>query len=487
MVGEFECAKAEAALPHSELSRAEDEPEEFAVEEKDGGGNTPGGDDGGAGVDEFAHLGAFAGELNERNHGEGQLKTEYDLAENQKRGELPFPGDADDENRGNNSNGASDQAAQPGLQADIEETFHDDLAGEGAGERRVLPGSEQGTSEKRAGEAGAEGGAEEFVSLGDVGDFAHTAGVKRGGAKNEDCGVDEKRKKESDGGIDDGVAQGVALFLFLLAEGAGLHDAGVQIEIVGHHGGAKDADSDVEHFLVAQDFGVRDEAAGGFAPDWVCVENFIGKAQADAGDKGDNESFDEAEAATLQGEDDEDVEGGEKNAEEKRNVEKEIEGDGGAEDLSEVAGGDSQFAGDPEKNRHAAGIVVAAGLGEVAACDDAELRGKRLEKHRQEIADQDDAKERISEFRAAADVRGPVAGIHVADSDEIAGAGESQDFAKPVGVVGDGDAAVGFGERGERESAAPGGDFGLVGGQGRGGGESLGEDVGHSSCQARLC
>src|SRR4029077_9977535 len=107
----------------------------------------------------------------------------------------------------------------------------------------------------------------------------------------------------------------------------------MQIEIVGHHGGAQDADGDVEHFLVAQDFGAGDETAGSFAPDRVREKDFVGEANREARDKVDDERFDEPEAAPLQGEDDEDVEGGEKDAEEQRNVEEEIESDGGAQDL----------------------------------------------------------------------------------------------------------------------------------------------------------
>ena len=151
----FSAQKAEATLSHSTLSGAEDQPEEFAVEEEDGRGDEPGDDGGGAGVYEITHLGALAGELHQRNHGEWQLKTENHLAEDQKRGELPFPGNRDDEDGGENGDRAGDQAAQPGLQADIEKTFHDDLAGKRAGERGVLPGGEQGASEQRAGKTGA--------------------------------------------------------------------------------------------------------------------------------------------------------------------------------------------------------------------------------------------------------------------------------------------------------------------------------------------
>jgi hypothetical protein len=458
---------------------AEDEPEEFAVEEEDGDGDTPGEDGSGARVDEVAHFGALAGELNEWNHGERQLKTENDLTEDQERSELPFPGNADDEDCGNDGDSAGDEAAQPGLQANIEKTFHDDLAGERAGERGVLPGSEQSAREKSARKAGAEDGTEEFVGLGDIGDFVEAAGVERGGAEDKDGGVDEQREKQGDSGIEDGVTQGFALFGFLMAEGAGLHDAGVQIEIVGHHRGAEDTDGDIEHFLVAQNFGAGDESAGGFAPDRVSEKDLVGEADPDAGDESDNEGFDQAEAAALESKNDEDIERGEQNAEKERNVEKEIERYGGAEDFGEVAGGDGKFAGDPQENGHAAGIVVAAGLSEVASGDDAELRGKRLKKHGEDVADEHDAEERVAEFGAAAEVGGPIAGVHISDGDKIAGTGEGQDFAKPVGVVGDGDAAVGFGEGGESESATPCGGLRFIGGEGRGCGETLGEDVRH--------
>ena len=365
---------------------------------------------------------------------------------------------------------------------DIEKAFHDDLAGEGAGERGVLPGGKQSAREKCACKAGAKNGAEEFVGLGDVGDFAEAASVECGGAENEDGGVDEERKKEGDGGIDYGVTKGFAFFRFLLAEGAGLHDAGMEIQVVRHHSGAENADGDVQHFLVAQYFSVGDEASGGFAPDRVREENFIGEAEADAGDQGDHEGFDEAEAAALQGQNDEDVQRGEQNAEEQRDVEEEIEGHGGSQDFGEIAGGDGEFAADPEKNGHTARVVVAAGLGEIASGDDAEFRGECLQEHRKNVADQHDAEKRIAELGAAADVGGPVAGVHVTDGDEITGASEGEDFAEPVCVVGDGNAAMRFGERREREGAAPGGGFGLIGGEGRGGGESFGEDVGHRLC-----
>ena len=52
-----------------------------------------------------------------------------------------------------------------GRDAKIEKTLHHDLAGERAGESRVLAGGEQRHGEERAGDADAEGRAEQFVGV----------------------------------------------------------------------------------------------------------------------------------------------------------------------------------------------------------------------------------------------------------------------------------------------------------------------------------
>src|SRR4029077_18179375 len=79
------------ALRHKNVPRgltAEDEPKEFAVEEKDDGGHGPGDDFRYARVHKSAHLRAVAGELNQRNHRKGQLKAKNHLAENDQRGDF---------------------------------------------------------------------------------------------------------------------------------------------------------------------------------------------------------------------------------------------------------------------------------------------------------------------------------------------------------------------------------------------------------------
>src|ERR1700687_2666889 len=120
------------------LHIAENQPEKLGVEEENGDGDEPGDYGGNARIGEFAHFGAVAGELDEGNDGEGQLKTENHLAEDEQRSDLAFAGDADYENRRNDGDGASDEAAHPRLEPDVEKALHDDLSGQCAGKGGIL-------------------------------------------------------------------------------------------------------------------------------------------------------------------------------------------------------------------------------------------------------------------------------------------------------------------------------------------------------------
>ena len=88
--------------------------------------------------------------------------------------------------------------------------------------------------------------------------------------------------------------------------------------------------------------------------------------------------------------------------------------------------------------------MVAAGLGEVASGGDAEFDGQVLEQDRHEVGQHDDGQQSVAELRAAGQVGRPVAGIHVTDGDEEAGAGKRQQFPPKRGVGGNDDAAVDF-------------------------------------------
>ena len=135
------------------------------------------------------------------------------------------------------------------------------------------------------------------------------------------------------------------------------------------------------------------------------------------------------------------VEAGEEHADGERDVEQQVERDRRADHLGEVAGGDRDLAEDPETDRDRPRVVVAAGLREIASGDDAELGREPLQQHRHEVREQDDAEQRVAELRSAGEIGGPVAGIHVADGDEVPGPGEGEQLPKEGAAV-DGNRAI---------------------------------------------
>src|SRR5882762_2703778 len=72
--------------------------------------------------------------------------------------------------------------------------------------------------------------------------------------------------------------------------------------------------------------------------------------------------------------------------------------------------------------------MIAARLREIALGSDAEPRAKCLEQDRHQVRKQNDAQQRVTESRAAGQIRRPVSRIHVADGDEITGTGESEEL-----------------------------------------------------------
>ena len=142
---------------------------------------------------------------------------------------------------------------------------------------------------------------------------------------------------------------------------------------------------------------------------------------------------------------------------EKWQPEKQFQSDGGAQNLRKIARGDGQFADDPEKNRDGARIVVPASLREVAARGNAQLGGEPLQKHRHQVADQYHAEQGIPKFRSSANVRGPVARVHITHGNQVARPGKGEYLAKPRGTRSDLDGAMGFGQRRQCQGVAPAG------------------------------
>ena len=194
--------------------------------------------------------------------------------------------------------------------------------------------------------------------------------IKHRRGQHQDGGVHQQRAVQGHGGIDQVEAAGGAPFGGRGSDAAGLHQRGMQVEIVRHHGGAQDADGHIEAVVIE----ARDQAGDHFRGRRFGQQNLDEEADADQRDQAEDESFELADAVVLQDEDEQRIAGGDEDADEQRDVEEQVEADGGAQHLGQVAGGDGDFPEHPERVRHGARIGFAAGLGQIAAGDDAEPR-----------------------------------------------------------------------------------------------------------------
>ena len=105
--------------------------------------------------------------------------------------------------------------------------------------------------------------------------------------------------------------------------------------------------------------------------------------------------------------------------------------------------------------RHRARVVVAARLGQVAPGDDAELERQRLEQDRHQVREQDDTEQRVAEARAAGEIGGPVARVHVADRHHVARARKGQRLAPERDPHGHRDGVMRLGEARHGARIAP--------------------------------
>ena len=228
---------------------------------------------------------------------------------------------------------------------------------------------------------------------------------------------------------------------------AGLHHAGMQVEIVRHHGRAEDAERDVEHVRVGDDLRGRRKAADHRAPVRIRHRDLHREAHRDDAEQRDDERFDPAEAEILQPQNEEHVERGDQHADLERNAEQQIEPDRGADHLGKVGGADRDLRQHPERPRHRARKRVAARLRQVAAGADAEPRAQRLQQDRHQVREQRDGEQRVAELGAAGERGRPVAGIHVADRHQVAGPEERHQLAPERSGRPGGDGAEHLGER----------------------------------------
>ncbi len=222
-----------------------------------------------------------------------------------------------------------------------------------------------------------------------------------------------------------------------------------------HHRGADDADGDVQHLRIGDDLGRGDEAAGDLGDRRLRQDQFDQEAAGDDQHQADDKGLEMPEAAVLQVQHHHDVERGQHHAPQQRDAEQQLQRDRGTDHLGQVAGDDRHLAQQPQGHGDRLRIMVAAGLGQVASGDDAQLGRQRLQQDRHHIRQQDDRQQRVAEGRAAGQVGRPVAGVHVADGNEIAGADKGEQLAQPADADRYCDAAVHLGQARSARRRAP--------------------------------
>ena len=112
------------------------------------------------------------------------------------------------------------------------------------------------------------------------------------------------------------------------------------VQIVRHHGGAQDSDGDGGAVAVHD----RQEARQHFAERRPGPQDLDAEADRHDGDQREHEGLDRPDAEVLEPQEQQGIGRGEQNSDQQRNVEQQVESDGGAKHFRQVAGGDGDFA-----------------------------------------------------------------------------------------------------------------------------------------------
>ncbi len=145
----------------------------------------------------------------------------------------------------------------------------------------------------------------------------------------------------------------------------------------------------------------------------------------DGPDQRNHQRLHVAEAPALDHENQQHVQAGDQHAVEERNVKQQVQRNGRADHLGQVAGRNGDLRAHPQRKAHPAPIALVAKLRQVPLRGHAQLQAQALQQNRHQVRRHDDEQQRIAEARAAGDVGGPVAGVHVAHRDQKSRARET--------------------------------------------------------------
>src|ERR1044072_5258191 len=152
----------------------------------------------------------------------------------------------------------------------------------------------------------------------------------------------------------------------------------MQINIMRHHGRAKNADADVKHSLICNDTWIGNKAEEDTGRAGFGEDQFSGKTTSDGGDKSDDNSLDITKSFSLQIQHQEHIGRGNDATPNQRNSEEKLQPNSRADNLRQIAGSDGELAKNPEKPDGRCRVMIAAGLGKVAASDHPEFDAQML-------------------------------------------------------------------------------------------------------------
>ncbi len=285
------------------------------------------------------------------------------------------------------------------------------------------PEAQQRHREQHARHRRAEQRSKQLAGLLDLRDHDAVLEEHRGG-ENQNRGVHEQRAVQRDGGIDQIEPAGRALFGLGLADAAGLHQRRMQIQIVRHHGGAQDSDRDVQ--ILVRDVG-NQSAAAVPSPSAMPAHQISTKKHAAMIAISDSTKLSITRIPRLVNHSSKQRIGrGEQHAVQQRNVEEQIQCDGRAQHFGQVAGRDRDLAQNPERIGNRPRIRFAAGLRQVALRHDSQTRAQSLQQDGHQVRQHQHPQQLVAEARAAFQIGGPIAGIHVADAHQVGGSGEGE-------------------------------------------------------------
>ncbi len=184
--------------------------------------------------------------------------------------------------------------------------------------------------------------------------------------QNQDRGVDQQCEGKGNRRVECCKAYCFALFRQSMPVIACLNDAGMQIEVMRHHGRTNNAQCYIEHIRIADDFCGWRKTADHFAPLGFCHQNLDQEAERNDAEQRDDERFDPTKALVLEIENKKHVCGGNDDADFQRNAEKQIEADCRTDNLGKIGGADGKFCQKPQRPGEKAWIGIAAGLSEIA-------------------------------------------------------------------------------------------------------------------------